>query len=44
MPGKYSKKQKVIAKMASPKNALTGADFKKLAMLKKKKKSKTKKA
>tara|TARA_R110000868_G_scaffold306975_1_gene568413 strand:+ start:299 stop:439 length:141 start_codon:yes stop_codon:yes gene_type:complete len=42
MPGKYSKKQKVIAKMASPKNALTGADFKKLAMLKKKKKKKSK--
>ncbi len=32
-----------IAKMSKPKNKLTGADFKKLAMLKKKKKSKTKK-
>ena len=43
MPGKYSPKQMKIAKMAKPKNALTGADFKKLAMLKKKKKPKTKK-
>tara|TARA_R100000149_G_scaffold52777_1_gene22674 strand:+ start:240 stop:380 length:141 start_codon:yes stop_codon:yes gene_type:complete len=41
MPGKvYSKKQKNIAKMAKPSNKLTGADFKKLAMLKKKKKKK----
>ena len=44
MPGKaYSSKQKKIANMAKPKNKLTGADFKKLSMLKKKK-SKTKKA
>ena len=42
MPGKYSPKQMKIAKMAKPKNKLTGADFKKLA--KNKKKSKTKKA
>ena len=36
MPGKvYSSKQKKIANMAKPKNKLTGADFKKLAMLKK---------
>ena len=43
MPGKYSPKQMKIAKMSKPKNKLTGADFKNLAMLKKKKKSKTKK-
>jgi len=43
MPGKYSPKQMKIAKIAKPKNKLTGADFKKLAMLKKKK-SKSKKA
>ena len=44
MPGKvYSPKQKKIANMAKPRNKLTGADFKKLAMLKKKK-SKSKKA
>ena len=42
MPGKYSPKQMKIAKIAKPKNKLTGADFKKLA--KNKKKSKTKKA
>jgi|TARA_R110002012_G_scaffold58997_1_gene153951 hypothetical protein len=41
MPGKYSPKQMKIAKIAKPKNKLTGADFKKLA--KNKKKSKTKK-
>ena len=41
MPGKvYSKKQKKIANVAKPRNKLTGADFKKLAMLKKKKKKK----
>ena len=41
MPGKvYSKKQQKIANVAKPKNKLTGADFKKLAMLKKKKKKK----
>jgi len=44
MPGKvYSPKQKKIANMAKPRNKLTGADFKKLSMLKKKK-SKSKKA
>ena len=44
MPGKvYSSKQKKIANMAKPKNKLTGADFKKLSMIKKKK-SKSKKA
>ena len=36
MPGKYSPKQMKIAKMSKPKNKLTGADFKKLAMLKRK--------
>jgi|TARA_R100000951_G_scaffold17399_2_gene13842 hypothetical protein len=37
MPGsKYSPKQKKIAKAASPRNKITGADFK--AMKKKKKK------
>ena len=37
MPGsKYSPKQKKIAKTASPRNKITGADFK--AMKKKKKK------
>jgi len=45
MPGKYSKKQMKIANVAKPRNKLTGADFKKLAMLKKKKKkTKTKMA
>ena len=34
------KKQKKIAKMTKPTNKLNGADFKKLAMLKKKKKKK----
>ena len=39
MPGKvYSKKQQKIANVAKPRNKLTGADFKKLANLKKKKK------
>jgi len=38
MPGKvYSKKQMKIANVAKPRNKLTGADFKKLANLKKKK-------
>lgn len=41
MPGKvYSKKQKNIAKMTKPTNKLNAGDFKKLAMLKKKKKKK----
>ena len=43
MPGKYSPKQKKIANMEKPRNKLTKADFKKLAMLKKKK-SKSKKS
>ena len=39
MPGKvYSKKQMKIANVAKPRNKLTGAAFKKLANLKKKKK------
>ena len=39
MPGKvYSKKQMKIANVTKPRNKLTGADFKKLANLKKKKK------
>lgn len=35
---KYSKKQKALARIAKPRNKITGADFKKL----KKKKKKTK--
>ena len=35
---KYSPKQKKIARVAAPRNAITGADFKKLRMSKKKKK------
>tara|TARA_R100000935_G_C2813012_1_gene155928 strand:- start:1143 stop:1274 length:132 start_codon:yes stop_codon:yes gene_type:complete len=38
---KYSKKQKALAKIAKPRNAITGADFAKLK--KKKKKNVTKK-
>tara|TARA_R110002153_G_scaffold110929_1_gene252494 strand:+ start:257 stop:370 length:114 start_codon:yes stop_codon:yes gene_type:complete len=33
---KYSKKQKAIAKLAKPRNKITGADFKKLEKRKKK--------
>mgnify|MGYP003628868245 CR=1 FL=1 len=33
---KYSKKQKAIAKLAKPRNKITGADFKKLKKRKKK--------
>ena len=39
MPGKkYSKKQKKIARVAPPRNKITGADFKKLKKRKKRKK------
>jgi len=34
---KYSKKQKKLAKIAKPRNKITGADFKKIAMNKKRK-------
>jgi len=37
MPRKLSKKQKALARIAKPRNKITGADFKKL---KKKKKTK----
>ena len=42
---KYSKKQKALARVAKPRNAITGADFAKLKKKKKKngKKTKTKK-
>ena len=33
---KYSKKQKAIARVAKPRNKITGADFKKLKKRKKK--------
>lgn len=33
---KYSKKQKNLARVASPRNKITGADFKKLRSRKKK--------
>jgi|TARA_R100000084_G_C4565218_1_gene106540 hypothetical protein len=36
---KYSKKQKGLARVAKPRNKITGADFKKLAMNKKRKKN-----
>ena len=39
---KYSKKQKALARIAKPRNAITGADFAKLKK-KKKKKNVTKK-
>ena len=35
---KYSPKQKKLARVAKPRNKITGADFKKLRMSKKKKK------
>ena len=35
---KYSKKQKTLARVAKPRNKITGADFKKLKNLKKRKK------
>ena len=35
---KYSPKQKKFARVAKPRNKITGADFKKLRMSKKKKK------
>ena len=41
---KYSSKQKRLAAVAKPRNKITGADLKKLASLKKKKKKKTRKA
>ena len=42
--GKYSKKQKALARVAKPRNAITGADFAKLKKKKKNgKKTKTKK-
>ena len=34
--GKYSKKQKALARVAKPRNKITGADFKKLKKRKKK--------
>ena len=41
---KYSKKQKALARVAKPRNAITGADFTKLKKKKKNgKKTKTKK-
>ena len=41
---KYSGKQKTLARVAKPRNKITGADYKKLAKNKKKKKNgKTKK-
>ena len=36
---KYSSKQKKLAKVASPKNKITAADFKKLKKKKKKKRA-----
>jgi len=40
---KYSSKQKKLAKIAKPRNAITGADFKKLKSKKNGKKNKIKK-
>jgi|TARA_A200000113_G_scaffold132504_1_gene119185 hypothetical protein len=37
MPRKLSKKQKKLARIASPRDQITGADFKKLKKRKKKK-------